>query len=154
MVGCRLIGLGGSQAGILRRRLAFPPGFSRCACPVLPGPIFVRDNGSEGRGETAWAETLVQPIQVRLPKISRDAHSWPQWMQQQSLSIGLIQDSNDARDEMWGYDSVVIRHLEDLACRPLRYENPDVCLNGECVEDEEGWLGRPCHKVESLFVKK
>ncbi len=58
-------------------------------------------------------------------------------MPQQALSVGLMQESNPAWAEMWGYDSVVIRHLEDLACRPLRSENPDVCLNGECVEDEE-----------------
>lgn len=48
-----------------------------------------------------------------------------------------MQESNDGLDEMWGYDTVMMRHRENLACRPLHSENPDVCLNRECVEDEE-----------------
>jgi hypothetical protein len=58
-------------------------------------------------------------------------------MQQEVFSVGLIQEFNDALDEMWGYDPLVTRHLEDMACRPLRYENPYRWLNGDWVEDEE-----------------
>jgi hypothetical protein len=89
------------------------------------------------REEPSWAEVLVKPIKVHHPKISKEAPPWQQRMQQEAFSIGLIQEFNDALDEMWGYDPLVTRHLEDMACRSLRYENPYRWLNGDWVEDEE-----------------
>ena len=87
--------------------------------------------------EPSWAESFMKPIKVRHPKISKGAPPWQQRMQQEAFSVGLIQEFNDALDVMWGYDPVLTRHLEDMACRSLRYENPYSWLNGDWVEDEE-----------------
>ena len=96
-------------------------------------PIF---GWGPARADPGWAEALLKPIKVRHPKISTDAPPWQQRMQQEAFSVGLLHEYNDALDELWGYDPVVTRHLEDMACRPLRYEDPARWLRGEWVEDE------------------
>ena len=45
-----------------------------------------------------------------------------------------VLDRRNALEELWGYDPVLARWLEDMACRPLRYGNPTAWLRGAWVE--------------------
>ena len=95
-------------------------------CPIW-GPEQRPAVGPAARG---WAESLCAPIRVRTPRIAANAPPWQQQMQQETISVGLIHEYNDAVEELWGYDPVLMRGLEDIACRPLRYANPASWLQG------------------------
>jgi hypothetical protein len=98
-------------------------------------PIFgPEERPAFGPGARGWAESLCLPIRSRKPKISAGAPPWQQRMQQEAFSVGLIHEYNDALEELWGYDPVLARWLEDMACRPLRYGNPTAWLRGAWVE--------------------
>ena len=84
-----------------------------------------------------WAEALFKPIQVRHPQIDQHAPGWHQRLQHEAFSVGLIQEYNEAVEELWGFDPVLTREFEDLACRPLRYDNPYSWLQGAWVDDED-----------------
>ncbi len=98
-------------------------------------PIFGVCDWLEDHG---WAEALFKPIRVRHPRISPADPAWQQRMQHEAFSVGLLQEYNGAVDELWGYDPLLTRDLEQIACRPLRYANPLALLQGAWVEDGPG----------------
>jgi hypothetical protein len=49
-------------------------------------------------------------------------------------SAAEVLDRRDPLQELWGYDPVLVRWLEDMACRSLRYGNPTAWLQGAWVE--------------------
>ena len=98
-------------------------------------PVF----GPEGRpavgpGGRGWAVSLCLPIRSRKPRIAVNAPPWHQRLPQEAFSVGLIHESNGALEELWGDDPVLMRSLEEMACRPLRYGNPTAWLRGSWVE--------------------
>jgi hypothetical protein len=84
--------------------------------------------------EHNWSEKMLQPVRTRRKPVAPDVPPWQQWMQEETYSVRLIQEYNDAFEELWGYDPVLMRELEGIVCRPLRFTDPAVWLQGAWLE--------------------
>ena len=77
-----------------------------------------------------WAEALFEPIRVHRLTVDPDDPEWEQQMQEEAFAIRLLQNHDDALDDLRAFDPLCVYELEQLACRPLRYGNPFLWLPG------------------------
>ncbi|HBH54257.1 MAG TPA: hypothetical protein DDY91_20425 [Planctomycetaceae bacterium] len=84
----------------------------------------------ESMQKESWAATLFEPIQVRRLSLDPEDPEWEQQLQQEAFAIRLLQNHDDALDELRALDPICVYDLEQPACRPLRYGNPYRWLRG------------------------